>query len=261
MYHWISLKKIIYLCHEYSDLNTIQIEYNLKLDIWQNNKISKKSYFIIHISSEQRCKEYERNCENVHIKKYVYPCLSISEKSVSWKRKLGVQWRSCEAEELNGRREEVTGCLEMNDFEINFLDTQAAVTGGRGMKLTLSCRGGPWIMEDILSKFLKCTTIAYWLPRKGRYNIYTRLLSTNQLFQHGILEWRFTNFLPAFHAFVFSIRLRRRWIDSLESFGGGKEIDFYRFIWIIWINRILDIFTRDTSLFHSSKHWSKFFNL
>lgn len=149
------------------------------------------------------------------------------------------RWRSCEAEELNGRREEVTGCLEMNDFEINFLDTQAAVTGGRGMKLTLSCRGGPWIMEDVLSKFLKCTTIAYWLPRKGGYNIYTRLLSTNQLFQHwhfGMAIYELSS--RSFHAFVFSIRLRRRWIDSLESFGGGKEIDFYRFIWIIWINRI-----------------------
>lgn len=116
----------------------------------------------------------------------------------------------------------------------------------------------PWIMEDVLSKFLKCTTIAYWLPRKGGYNIYTRLLSTNQLFQHwhfGMAIYELSS--RSFHAFVFSIEEK---MDRFARKFWWRKGNRFLSIYMDNLNKS-DIFTRDTSLFHSSKHWSKFFNL
>lgn len=76
-------------------------------------------------------------------------------------------------------RVEVAGCLEMNDFEINFLDTQADGRP-RDETDTFVSRGGERDAMNnggCLSKFLKHATIAYRLrhqERKGRCNrLYT----------------------------------------------------------------------------------------
>lgn len=76
-------------------------------------------------------------------------------------------------------RVEVAGCLEMNDFEINFLDTQVDGRPRDETDTFVSRQGERDAMNNggCLSKFLKHATIAYRLRHeewKGRCNrLYT----------------------------------------------------------------------------------------
>lgn len=107
-------------------------------------------------------------------------------------------------------RVEVAGCLEMNDFEINFLDTQADEGWNWHFRVARGGRGTPWIMEDVCQNFWNTQrSLIGYVTKRGKESVivYTRLpnsplSSRYESFPFFVDDWIIWILFPFFQGLI-----------------------------------------------------------